>query len=159
MCTLQHEMQSALPADLAVAHSLQGLHAAVVSDQCRWCMVRALTRSPSSSIMSCPAGLIKWSADGRWLAAWSEALPRVVWVWDMQSLRADSVIVHTCSAVALEWHPSLPQLAIATNTPSMYLWAPQVSKHSLGTMYRCLAKIWVYDRHRRSPGFGLCTML
>ncbi|KAK9795231.1 hypothetical protein WJX73_008078 [Symbiochloris irregularis] len=70
-------------------------------------------------------GQVKWSADGRWLAAWSEAVPRAVWVWDMQTLRADSVIVHTCPAVALQWHPSLPQLAIATNTPCMYLWAPQ----------------------------------
>ena len=76
------------------------------------------------------AGELHWSWDSCWLATVNDVAPQAVWVWDVTRLCLNSVIVFQSGVHTLQWHPSLPQLVMATNCPCLYVWRPEVCIHA-----------------------------
>lgn len=80
------------------------------------------------------AGRLLWSADSKWLATVDDCHPTVVWLWNIAQLRLSSVVVFHSIVQDLLWHPSLRQLAVAINSPSLYVWCPDVGLHTVGLL-------------------------
>eukprot|EP00820_Chromera_velia_P007846 Cvel_20059.t1-p1 / transcript=Cvel_20059.t1 / gene=Cvel_20059 / organism=Chromera_velia_CCMP2878 / gene_product=WD repeat-containing protein WRAP73, putative / transcript_product=WD repeat-containing protein WRAP73, putative / location=Cvel_scaffold1773:31664-38998(+) / protein_length=643 / sequence_SO=supercontig / SO=protein_coding / is_pseudo=false len=83
---------------------------------------------------SYPAGLMRgasqivWSPDDNLIATRCDELPTVCWVWDVDTLRPLSVLVHRKPVRDLCWDPSgdgvkIPcRLAICTGSSEIFLW-------------------------------------
>ena len=73
-------------------------------------------------------GLAVFSTSGRYLATRCDAVPSVVWVWDMQDLSLISLVIHSSPVVTLCWDPLSPGdtdevLAMCCNADHIYIWS------------------------------------
>ncbi len=71
------------------------------------------------------ASMVIWSADGRFMATRNDNMPRLAWIWDVESLSLASVMLQISPIRHMQWSPEGHTLAIATGTRRIYLWTPQ----------------------------------
>jgi WD40 repeat protein len=69
-------------------------------------------------------GLVRFSADSRYLASKNDNMSNAVWIWDVAKLRLLVVMQQISSVRMLAWHPKLPLLAICTGSGAVYFWSP-----------------------------------
>jgi hypothetical protein len=88
-----------------------------------------------------------WSADGEFLAATEESMPRCVWIWQSSDMKLAALLVLLGTVSSVEWRPRVeqaqdaelsqpqhPWLAIATGTRSIYFWSPVQGMHKMDRM-------------------------
>jgi hypothetical protein len=79
-------------------------------------------------------GLLAWSGQGggrgggRFLLARNDAMPQVVWVWDVYALGLAGILVFADPVRSAQWSPpspppSPPSLCVATGGPRFYVWS------------------------------------
>jgi len=68
---------------------------------------------------------VTWSHDSRFVAAISNSLSEVLWIWDMKYLVFHSLLAHKAPIRAIEWNAvnKRLQLAISCNNDRLYLWS------------------------------------
>jgi WD40 repeat protein len=69
--------------------------------------------------------LIAVSFDDRFCATKNEATPNCVWVWDLQEMCLNSLIVQASPIADLAWCPRSNNLNISTNSSRLFLWSPK----------------------------------
>ncbi len=70
------------------------------------------------------ASMVIWSADGRFMATRNDNMPRLAWIWDVESFSLASVMLQISPIRHMQWSPEGHTLAIATGTRRIYLWTP-----------------------------------
>lgn len=69
--------------------------------------------------------MIAVSHDDRFCATKSEAAPNCVWVWDLQEMSLNSLVVQASPIADLAWCPRSNNLNISTNSSRLFLWSPK----------------------------------
>ena len=69
--------------------------------------------------------LIAVSNDDRYCATKNEQTPCCVWVWDLQELTLNSLIVQQSPIADLAWCPRTNNLNISTKSSRLFLWSPK----------------------------------
>ncbi|KAJ2059554.1 hypothetical protein GGI17_004322 [Coemansia sp. S146] len=66
--------------------------------------------------------VLEFCADGELLASVCEGMPNAVWIWKVTDMKLLSVVQTLRAVRACKWSPVERTLAIATGTPTVYLW-------------------------------------
>lgn len=70
-------------------------------------------------------GTLGFSPNGRYILSINDNMPRVYWIWDLNSLSFRDVVIHLLDIKAVAWHPTESALAVCTGTNNLYYWTPQ----------------------------------
>ncbi len=68
------------------------------------------------------ASIVIWSANGRYMATRNDNMPRLAWIWNVESFSLASVMLLISPIRHMQWSPEGHTLAIATGTRRIYLW-------------------------------------
>ncbi len=69
-------------------------------------------------------GLVKFSADGVYVATRNDNMSNTVWIWDLTKLKLVAMLVQLSSVSDFTWEPVQSRLAICTGNGKLYLWSP-----------------------------------
>mmetsp|Transcript_30164 Transcript_30164/g.39737 ORF Transcript_30164/g.39737 Transcript_30164/m.39737 type:complete len:508 (-) Transcript_30164:107-1630(-) len=69
-------------------------------------------------------GLLSWSYTGRYLATRNDNMPRVLWIWDSQSIGLRAIVAFLEPIRSMKWQPQDECLALCTGNQRLYLWNP-----------------------------------
>ncbi|GFT07080.1 WD repeat-containing protein WRAP73 [Nephila pilipes] len=67
---------------------------------------------------------LQYSSCNRYLAALNGLFPKVLFIFDLQTFRLSSIVVHQCRIKEITWHPQKPILAFCSGSESLDLWTP-----------------------------------
>ncbi len=119
----------------------------------------------------------QFSCDGSWLATRDERMLNTVWIWNMATLNAHSVLVQHNNARKLHWHPTRPDelmldcgdgtayffsttsanppmpIGISTNTTLSYLPTPATSKTVILATAKSTFRMLYPDGQPEEPDF------
>ena len=70
-------------------------------------------------------GLLSWSRGGKYLATRNDNMPRVLWIWDGETLLLHSLLIQQSAITDAAWHPTQPLLALCTGGSTVYMWSPK----------------------------------
>lgn len=69
-------------------------------------------------------GTMIFSQDNSYIATKNDNNPNVVWIWNMKTLKLDSLLVLSRGIKAMEWDPVETRLAACSGTNKIYMWTP-----------------------------------
>ncbi|GIZ00990.1 WD repeat-containing protein WRAP73, partial [Caerostris extrusa] len=71
---------------------------------------------------TCGVHTLKYSHCGQYLASLSGSLPKVVFIFDLNTFQLSSIIIHLYKIKDISWHPEKPVLAICSGSGNLDLW-------------------------------------
>ncbi len=71
--------------------------------------------------------IIAISRDNRYAATKNEICPNLVWIWDLQRVCLNTVMVQKQEVTSLEWCPKTATLNVSTGSGKLYLWTIRVA--------------------------------
>ena len=71
--------------------------------------------------------LLAISNDSRFVATKNEINPNVVWIWDIQRLCLNTLMIQKNEVTNLTWCPKTPTLNVSTANGKLYLWTIRVA--------------------------------
>lgn len=71
--------------------------------------------------------LIAISNDSRYVATKNELTPNLVWIWDIQKLSLNTVMIQKHEVTHLTWCPKTATLNVSTSNGKLYLWTIRVA--------------------------------
>jgi WD40 repeat protein len=69
-------------------------------------------------------GLLRWSADGKFVATRNDNMPTAVWIWDVTCLELTTVLIQTDEVLSMAWSVEGHRLIICTASTRVFLWSP-----------------------------------
>jgi len=70
-------------------------------------------------------GVIKFSLDNRYIVTVNDNMPCIAWLWDIERLSLQSVLIHNQPIKDLNWDPVEPRLAVCTGGNRFYMWTAE----------------------------------
>ncbi|KAI0238144.1 WD repeat-containing protein WRAP73 [Lamellibrachia satsuma] len=69
-------------------------------------------------------GSMAFSVDSRYLYSKNDNMPTAVWIWNVQRLGQEVLLLQDSSIKCIEWDPKQPRLALCTGNNKVYMWSP-----------------------------------
>lgn len=69
-------------------------------------------------------GSLAFSADSRYLYSKNDNMPTAVWIWNVQRLSQEVLLLQDSPIKCIEWDPKQPRLALCTGNNKVYMWSP-----------------------------------
>jgi len=87
--------------------------------------IKTIVNEPDKANPSFGVSIVAWSFDSKLLATCEGSMPNCLWIWDMETMELESLLIQYNSIKSAAWSPNSLLLALCTGTGQVFFWSKQ----------------------------------